>query len=215
MRVIGDRIAAHLRYTYGALPVAPEGFGRPLARCDLGACHGMCCHDGVYLDTVAEGVVTELVDARRADFAAMGLDLPAEAVVSDGPTARKTATRPWNGVAAMTDFAPSVCVFHLPDGRCGFQVLAMQDGVHPWTYKPHACWLFPISIHRGSIALHDDTVHPTGVEGYNRFVVTTCCGGTRADGQPAVVVLAEELRYLGAIFGRDLIAEIEAEMTSR
>ena len=207
-----DRIKDYLRHAYHALPLARAGFARPLAVCAMADCRGLCCYDGVYLDAPTEAAIAALVDERRADFAAMGLDLPDDVVVSGEGNRRKTATKAWDGPVSVPDypqaFNRTACVFHLDDGRCGFQVLAGADGLHPWAYKPHACWLFPISISRGAIAVHDDRVHPSASPAYNDFVVTTKCGRTQPDGRPAVEALAEELRYLGQILGRDLIAEV-------
>ena len=211
-----DPVKDHLRHTYGSLPIGGKGFTRLMAPCSLADCRGMCCYDGVYVNAPTEAAITELVAARRSDFAAMGLDLPDAVVVNGEGNARKTARRPWDASAAVADFPKTFtqtsCVFHLDDGRCGFQVLAVGDGLHPWAYKPQSCWLFPISINRGSIAIYDDTNNPSSNQEYNDFVMATRCGGTCTDGRPAIEVFAEELRYLGDILGRDLIAEVTAQI---
>ena len=218
--MLTDRIAAHLRRTYGSLPLAVSGFARPLTACSLANCHGMCCYDGVYLDAPMEAQVSVIAQARRLAFADMGLDLPASVVV-DGSVGgvrygRKTATRPWAGDQAFAGFPAhfenTSCVFHLDDGRCGLQVLAIQDGLHPWAYKPTSCWLFPITIHRGAIQVFDETSDPSRYDAYPGFVAFTRCGATCLTGRPAREVLREELRYLGDILGRDLIAEAGADM---
>ena len=215
-----DPIEDRLRSTFGSAPIDGKAFARRVASCSLADCRGMCCYDGVYVDAPTEAAITALVDARRSDFAAMGLDLPAATVVYGeklGKTqTRKTARRPWAVSAAVADypkhFTQTSCVFHLDDGRCGFQVLAMQDGLHPWAYKPHPCWLFPISIQYGQITIYDEIGDPTRNERYEGFVVGTHCGRTCADGRPAIEVVANELRHLGGILGRDLIAEIGGQV---
>ncbi len=180
----------------------------------------MCCYDGVYLDAPHEAAIAVIAQARRSAFAAMGLDLP-DAVVVDGFVGgvlfgRKTATRPWAAKEAVPDFPEhfnqTSCVFHLDDGRCGLQVLALRDGVHPWAYKPAPCWLFPINIHSGVIRIFDETNDPSRYEAYKGFVTHTRCGQTCAEGKSAIEVFADELRYLGDIVGRDLIAEAGAQM---
>ena len=211
-----DAVREHLRHTYGSVPVGGKGFGRPMTTCSLPDCRGMCCYDGVYVDAATEVAIVALAEARRSDFAAMGLDLPEAVVVNGEGNARKTAIRRWDGGATVRDypeaFSPTCCVFHLDDGRCGLQMLALRDGQHPWAYKPHPCWLFPISIKRGFITIHDDSNNPSGNQAYNDFVVSTRCGSTCADGRPAIEVFAAELRYLGEILGRDLIAEVNAQV---
>jgi hypothetical protein len=195
-----------------------KSFARKLGRCDLNACRGMCCYDGVYLDAATEAAIALIAEARRPAFSAMGLDLP-EAVVVDGYVGgvrygRKTATRPVPADEIYPDhpahFNRTRCVFRFLDGRCGLQVLAVQDGVHPWTYKPTACWLFPIKIHDGRIALFDETNDPSRYEDYAGFIAYTGCGRTCSEGRPAVEVLEAELGHLGAILERDLIAEIRS-----
>ena len=217
-----DAINEQLRRTCGSSPIDGKAFARRVASCSLADCKGMCCYDGVYVDAPTEAAITALVDSRRSDFVAMGLNLP-EAVVVDGDwlgqtNARKTARRAWDASAAVADypkqFTQTTCVFHLDDGRCGFQVLAMQDGVHPWTYKPHPCWLFPITIQYGKIALYDEIADPTRHDGYEGFVAGTRCGRTCSDGRPAIEIVAQELRYLGTILGRELIAEVNDQRES-
>ena len=209
-------IAAELRRKCADMPIDAASFGRTMARCALPDCLGMCCYDGVYVDEPTEIAIKIIVGARRPAFAAMGLDLPKKPIV-DGNVGgvqygRKTATRPWAGKKAVADFPAhfeqTCCIFRLDDGRCGLQVLALEDGLHPWAYKPSPCWLFPINIQTGVIKVFDETNDPSRYDAYKGFVAYTRCGQTCTDGRPAVEVFAEELRYLGDIVGRDLIGEI-------
>lgn len=85
--------------------------------------------------------------------------------------------------------------------------------MHPWAYKPTPCWLFPISINKGVIQIFDETSDPSGFGTYKGFVTYTRCGQTCADGRPAIEVFVDELRHLGDIAGRDLIAEIGDQIT--
>ena len=43
------RTEAHLRRTLAAAPLHVASLRRPLRRCALERCRGMCCYDGVYL----------------------------------------------------------------------------------------------------------------------------------------------------------------------
>lgn len=210
-------IEAAVRQKCAAMPIDGKSFARRMERCSLPACRGMCCYDGVHVDAPTEAAITVIASARRPAFAAMGLDLP-DAVVVDGfvggvLAGRKTATRPWAVDEAVPGFpehfARTCCVFRLDDGRCGLQVLAIQDGAHPWAYKPAPCWLFPISIRGDAIRIYDETSDPSRYEAYKGFVAYTGCGRTCADGKPAVEIFTDELRYLGDLLGRDLIAEVD------
>ncbi len=216
-----EAIATSLREKCVAMPVDARSFARPLARCSLADCRGMCCYDGVYLDAPTEAAIGVIAQARRPAFQDMGLDLPATVVV-DGYVGgvlcgRKTATRPWTPdvVDFPAHFNRTCCVFHLDDGRCGLQVLAVRDGLHPWYYKPPSCWLFPITIHSGTIRIFDETSDPSRYDAYAGFVAYTRCGATCPTGQPAIEVLTDELRYLGDIVGRDLVAEVAEHPANR
>lgn len=197
------------------MPIDGTSFTRALSRCEISDCRGICCYDGVYLDPAEEARLVALVDARCADFAALGANLPDQVVetgtIRDHEVGRKTVSRPLNANAAPTDFPADFerteCVFQLNNRHCALQALAIRDGLHPWTYKPLSCWLFPITIHFGKIELRGETDAD-----YDHCVTNTRCGRTCTGGQPALGVLAEELRYLGEILGRDLVAEAESQL---
>jgi len=194
---------------------------RPLRRCDLSQCQGTCCHDGVYLGPEEATVLREVVAEAREDFAEMGIVLPSRAVVygtwretTAGP---KTAVRgvPRHGFVAEypAHFPETACVFLLADFRCALQVLATERGLPPWFYKPLTCWMHPLAldgVEEGSpvLVLHDETNDPQRFPDYDGFVCRTPCGQSCEGGAPAWKVLEEELRFLGDLGGRDLIAEI-------
>jgi len=199
-----------------------EALSRPLRRCDLAKCRGTCCHDGVYLSSEESRVVREISESRRSELESLGAVLPEQTVVygkwrdvSSGP---KTATR----AEAMREkaedypehFPDTNCVFLLPDGRCSLQVYAVEQELHPWHFKPLTCWLHPLSITAGPerkprLTLYSEETDPQRFDDYDGFVCRTRCGRTVEDGEPAWKVLAEELRELGEIGGRDLFAEIQ------
>lgn len=189
-------------------------FARPLARCDLAQCKGMCCYDGVYVSNETAVRLQQVADAQRPVFSAMGLDLPDQVVVQGqwhGEVAgRKTAVKPWPGHADVADypahFTATACVFHLDDGRCGLQLLAVQEGRHPWHYKPLTCWMHPIDVVHGVVTLHDESNDPYRYPDYDGYVCRTHCGRTVPGGEPALSVLHEELAFLARLMGRDLLA---------
>lgn len=204
-----------------AMAVDAASLRRPLRRCDLAVCRGTCCHDGVYLGPEEAGMLRRVVAESRDELEAMGLGLPEQTVVYgswrgtvSGP---KTAVRSVakHGVVAdyPAHFPETACVFLLPDARCALQALAMQRGLPPWFYKPLTCWMHPLAIdgieeERPVLVLHDESSDPQRFPDYDGFVSRTHCGRTCAGGEPAWRVLEEELRFLGGLGGRDLVAEM-------
>jgi hypothetical protein len=195
-----------------------ESLRRPLVRCDLRTCLGMCCHDGVYLSGDEAPVIAELAEREGDFFQSLGLDLPSPAVVEgsflDLVTGLKTATvsRTWT---TRVDgypfhFPDTACCFLLEDGRCSLQVLSEARGHHRWYFKPIGCWLHPITTdgtppHR--VVLHNVKSDPLWLSGYPGFVSRTFCAAAVQNGPPAIETLREELGLLGSIVGRDLVDE--------
>lgn len=212
---------AWLGETVAAIAVDAASLRRPLRRCDLARCGGTCCHDGVYLGPEEAEVVRAVVAESRDELEAMGLDLPSQVVVYgswrgavSGP---KTVVRPEprRGIVEgyPDHFPETACVFLLPDARCGLQALALGRGLPPWFYKPLTCWMHPIAIEgidegRPVLVLHDEETDPQRYPDYDGFVSRTHCGRNCPGGDPAWRVLEEELRFLGGLGGRDLVAEI-------
>ena len=209
-----------LRQQLAQAPVATDSLKRPLVPCDLAVCKGMCCHDGVYLEQDEAEIIPAIAEREAEFFRGLGLDLPAEVVVEgsfkglvSGP---KTATVPrvWRervpGYPAH--FEDTACCFLLDDGRCSLQVLSLARGLHRWYYKPTGCWLHPLRTdytEEAPIGLPSEVTDPYRLPGYPGFVSRTFCGRTSHQGPPACETLREELTFLGAIIGRDLLPESE------
>jgi hypothetical protein len=209
---------ARLRHELGQAPLAAASLGRPLEPCNLAVCQGMCCHDGVYLEEEEAAVLAELAVREAEFFRTQGLTLPTPAIVEgnfhDRMVGPKTATVPrvWRGRVEgyPAHFPDTACCFLLPDGRCGLQVLSVERGRHRWYYKPTGCWLHPLTTDYSAdapIGLHDARSDPYRFPGYDGFLSRTFCGHTCRQGRPACETLREELGFLGAILGRDLVAE--------
>jgi len=216
------RTEAYLRRTLAAAPVHVESLLRPLQRCRLERCRGMCCYDGVYLGVEEAEVVARLARTEATFFAALGLHLPREVVVSGAwenvVSGLKTAVAPWpeaRGVEGFpAHFNATACVFHLPDGRCGLQALSAARGRHPWHDKPTGCWLHPLTpayAEKHALGLEDEQTDSCRLPHYDGFVPHTPCGGTFDQGRPAYEVLRDELEFLGRIVGRDFHGEIARE----
>ncbi len=198
--------------------VDAESFRRPVARCEISTCRGMCCYDGVYVRRESAVVIERVVKEHAEFFAGLGLRLPDRVIVKgDWPWKKgglKTAVMP-RAFSKMVEGFPShfnntACVFLTGDGRCSLQLLSTHLGRHPWYYKPVKCWMHPITLEgEGSavLLLHSDRTDPYRFPGYNGFVSRIFCGRTCPGGAPAAVVLAEELTFLSRIVGRDLLAQ--------
>ena len=173
-----------------------EGRRPYLQRCDLSACEGVCCYDGVYLEPGEDRRVRAVVKAHPAFFHF----LPKVYLLSGqgGGGGVKTATRPYVYRQRPAHFTDSRCVFALADARCALQVLAVEEGRHPWVYKPRACWLHPLRVNAtGAIAPPaspaEDPDRNSDYPGYTAF---TPCGMDREGGEPWEEVLGEELEFL-------------------
>lgn len=196
---------------------------RKISPCDLGDCHGVCCHDGVYLGPDEAKIIDQLVAKNRSDFEALGLDLPNPVIVfgnwRDLISGLKTATRS-EPMSAMVEeypehFPDTACVFLMTDGRCGLQQFAADRDLHPWYFKPATCWIHPLSIVQRSdapplLTLFDRESDPQNLPDYDGFVSRTHCGRVDDCGTPAFEVLSGELEMLGRLGRRDLLGEIRA-----
>ena len=88
--------------------------------------------------------------------------------------------------------------------RCVLQRLAVDEGRHPWFWKPISCWMHPLVLRPG------DRPVLTLPGGEDRFVSCTHCGRAETEGERAGEVLREELEMLGKISGRDVGGEVGA-----
>jgi tetratricopeptide (TPR) repeat protein len=179
-----------------------------LRACNLDACEAQCCYDGVYLGDGEEDRIKEIVASAPEVFA----KLP-KAFVVDGSwgegrvSGRKTAVEPHNFTVPNfpVHFTRTRCVFCADDHKCLLQVLAVQRGLHKWTYKPKACWMFPLRIIEGEPCPPPAADEPDpdclGEEypGYGKFVP---CGEDRTDADPWDVTLADEIAFWKKSQGR-------------
>jgi hypothetical protein len=209
---------ASLRRRMAGGRVDADSFQRPVERCAISACRGMCCYDGVYVSRESAAVIERLAREEATFFAGLDLRLPAPVIVEGTWSWKrgglKTAVRP-RAFSKMVEgfpphFADTACVFLTGDGRCALQLLSIHLGRHPWYYKPVKCWLHPITLEGEApavLVLHNDRTDPYRFPGYDGFVSRIFCGRTSPGGAPAAAVLADELIFLSRIVGRDLLVE--------
>ena len=211
-----DEAALRSRMAGGG--VDAESFRRPVARCEISTCRGMCCYDGVYVSRESAVVIQRVAKEYAEFFAGQGLQLPERVIVEgDWPWKRgglKTACTPRAFSRAVegfpSHFKDSACVFLTGDGRCSLQLLSVYLGRHPWYYKPVKCWMHPVTLEgekHAALLLHTERTDPYRFPGYDGFVSRIFCGRTCRGGSPASAVLADELTILSRIVGRDLLAE--------
>ncbi len=164
--------------------------------CDLSACEGMCCHDGAYLDDDEVRALRRLAFTRRDAFPG----LPDRFLAPGEGGATKTATRPhtYRQPGFPAHFPRTRCVFALPDARCALQTLAEADGLHPWAYKPRACWMHPLreSATGPLPPPADPAADWDRAPGYPGYVTFTRCGADDPAGAPWEVALSAELAAL-------------------
>ena len=209
---------AALRSRVAGGRVDAESFRRPVASCEISACRGMCCYDGVYLSRESAVVIERVAKEHAEFFAGLGLRLP-ERVIVEGDWSwkrggLKTAVMPRAFSKTVEGFPPhfnnTACVFLTEDGCCSLQLLSTHLARHSWYYKPVKCWMHPITLEgeeHAVLLLHSDRTDPYRFPGYDGFVSRIFCGRTCPGGAPAAVVLSKELAFLSRILGRDLLAE--------
>jgi Fe-S-cluster containining protein len=199
-----------LRSAFAEAELNVSSFTRRLAPCSLTRCGGTCCAEGASLNAEEALVLQQITRKHRPFFLQLITDFPEHPVVHEDEIHR-TAVKPRSFREQVADypehFPETACTFLLEDGRCALQCKAEADGKHPWTYKPLACWLHPISLSGDRIELVDEQTdpHPGG------FGSQTHCGRTSLCGSAAHEVLAAELSFLGAILERDLLAELRGQ----
>ena len=209
---------AALRARMAGGRVDAQSFRRPVARCQISTCRGMCCYDGVYVTRGSAIVIERLAKEHAGFFAGLDVRLPESIIVEgDWPWKKgglKTAVMPRAFSRTVEGFpqhfTETACVFLTNDGHCSLQLLSIHLSRHPWYYKPVKCWMHPITLEGDECAvllLHSDRTDPYRLPGYDGFVSQIFCGRTCPEGAPAAAVLADELRFLSQIAGRDLLAE--------
>ena len=110
-------------------------------------CESKCCYDGVYLLDDEIPKIQSFVDDNRDYFRF----LPEKYIVPGDWESlsqyQKTEKIPHEYACAdfPAHFTKTRCVFALEDGRCSLQARAIELFMHPWKYKPMACWVFPLT----------------------------------------------------------------------
>ena len=210
---------AVLRRQVAGSRVDAGSFRRPVARCEISTCRGMCCYDGVYVSRESASVIERVAKDHAEFFAGLDLQFPDGVIVEGNWSWKKgglkTAVRQREFSKTVEGFPrhfnDTACVFLTGDGHCSLQLLSTHLGHHPWYYKPVKCWMHPITLEgdeQAVLLLHSERTDPFIYPGYDGFVSRIFCGRTSPGGAPAGAVLSDELAFLSRIVGRDLLAEV-------
>ncbi|BCU76739.1 hypothetical protein [Luteolibacter sp. LG18] len=194
-----------------------EAFAMPLKICELAECRATCCHDGVFLEPEEREIIGEVIGSHADQLARYGWEAPE--IFQRLPDGRwKSVTLPDDAPAAAfpAHFPKTRCVFLDAEHRCVLQRLAMDEGRHPWFWKPVSCWMHPVILKPGrrgerpvlTLATpdHDPAAHP----GYPGFSAFTPCGMSCGGGPPARQTLRAELELLGELADREVTGELDA-----
>jgi len=121
------------------------------AGCSMSNCNADCCSGGVYADVAekeqillhAELVRSQMDPDQEKDSSLWFEDEIVEDM--DYPSGR----------AVGTEVYDDKCVFLNSQGHCVLQKAAAASGMDRYALKPFFCWLYPVSLDSGVLALDD------------------------------------------------------------
>lgn len=130
---------------------------RLVRRCNLDECQAHCCTGGVWIDV---GQAAALIRDAQRIRPYLSADRQDELTWFDGAVEADSDYPSGYGMGTriVEDASHPVgtaCVFLLPDRRCALQAAALDQGLHPWTWKPTFCALHPITVTGGRVELDD------------------------------------------------------------
>ncbi|MGB6221759.1 hypothetical protein [Haloferula sp.] len=189
-------------------------FDRRLSFCQLGQCRASCCHDGVFLSQEEQTGIDEALSIGKTLLNDYGWRPGRWLTHLDGRAKSITVESSDLAEKFPKHFPRTRCVFLDDEHRCVLQRLAVDEGKHPWFWKPISCWMHPLVLKPGLrgerplLMLPGPGNDPAAKPGYPGFSACTPCGMESAAGRPAWQTLGAELELLGDIGGRDFVKEI-------
>ena len=196
-----------------------ESFQQKLKICELGKCRATCCHDGVILTEEEVAGIGEALERGEDRLKAYGWRPENWLTTSSGRSRSVTLEGGSLADDFPAHFPKTRCVFLDEEHRCVLQRLAIDEGQHPWKWKPISCWMHPLVLKPGvrggrpMLMLPSPGDDPAEKSSYPGFSSCTPCGVAVEDGMPAWQTLKPELELLGTIGRRDLVGEIEAAVS--
>lgn len=129
-----------------------------MQRCRLNACKGVCCLYGVWLDE-QEAQDLQLHAHLIRPFLTNGYTDPHDWF--DGRTDTDLNSLSGKVVHSLVidearHYDGLACVFWREDAKCALQLAAVENGFHPWRFKPFYCILHPLMMDdEGRISLDE------------------------------------------------------------
>ncbi len=162
----------------------------PLQRCNLKDCKGACCVFGVWVDLREMEYIMHnaalILPHMPDDARNLGeWFVPVNDDDKRSPTGKVIHTAVENRVE---HYGKTACVFCLADGKCALQVAAVENGLHPWHFKPFYCILHPLDMDEDGRITLDDVENMVGEEG--------SCVRPASEPIPLIETFEPELRYL-------------------
>ena len=189
-----------------------EALERPLRACDLARCRATCCHDGVVLGSEEADEIRRVVAAHAEVLGRYAWTGDADEVVVEEAGVLRTARRTAEDGELAEDFPDHFprtrCVLLDSGHRCVLQRLAIEQGKHPWFWKPVSCWMHPVLVKSDRPGGRPVLTVLGPREDQWRFASCTHCGREERGGARAAVVLGDELEMLGKLGGRNLLGEV-------
>ena len=117
-----------------------------MQRCRLHTCKGACCLYGVWLDELEAHDLQQHADL-IAPFMTNGYTDPQDWF--DGRTDYDPNSHTGKVVHSLVidekrHYGDLACVFWRDDAKCALQTAAVENGFHPWRFKPFYCILHPL-----------------------------------------------------------------------
>ena len=172
-----------------------------LIPCDPILCEACCCYDGVYLMRGEEEFLLQLISQFPSIFSDIHGDIFVDGYWKGEFYGRKINKRPhlYRSINFPNHFSKTRCVMADEKGLCRLEKFALELNLHPWSFKPATCWLFPLDIVNGEPVPPplDPKNDPNYVDDrYPGYVCFVPCGRYSSEGQPWRTVLRKELSYL-------------------
>ncbi len=162
----------------------------PMQRCVLHECHGACCVFGVWVDQ--REMEDVLSNAKLiAPHMPSGCESPADwfASYEDHDEFSPSKLVVHTAVETVPEhYGGTACIFCRPDAKCALQVAAVENGLHPWRFKPYYCILHPLDLDEQGRITVDTTPDLVDEPG--------SCLRPSEKLIPLVETFEEELRYL-------------------
>lgn len=166
--------------------------------CDYKICEARCCYDGAYLLDGESEMIISLVEENKDFFKFLPTKYIVESEWGNSVKGVKTAVKEFHykRFDYPSHFNSTRCVFATNDGSCSLQKIAMEHNLHPFTFKPMACRLFPLETIKGEICPpslnYEKDKYFMGVN-YPGYVNYTPCGINSIVGREWSKVLSDEI----------------------